>query len=109
MQDIADDERGADSRVVERLDAQMIPRAEQLPAVVVPEAERKVAEQVCDALGAPSLVRGEYELHISGVGQRAPKLRLQPPDERSTVIHTPIHHDAQTIIAAERARFLIVR
>src|SRR5712692_3275304 len=44
----------------------MVPRAEQPPASLVPDGERKIAEQVLEAVLAPSLVSVKNQLRIGG-------------------------------------------
>src|SRR2546422_268172 len=50
--------------VVERLDAEMVARAEQRRAARVPDGKREVAQQVLRATLAPALVGGEDELSV---------------------------------------------
>src|SRR4051812_17713458 len=48
--------------VAERLDAEMIARAEQPPGASIPDREREIAQQPIDASGAGGAVGAEHDL-----------------------------------------------
>ena len=63
---VAEDNRLPELGVEERLDAEMIPRAEQTMLRLVPHGEREVAEQVRHAILTPGAVGAENQFRIGG-------------------------------------------
>src|SRR5882762_6161498 len=64
IQRVAEEEKIAKMRVVERPDAQMIPRAKKVFCSRIPNRKRKIAAQMLDAGCSPSRVRVQNQFRV---------------------------------------------
>src|SRR4029453_13154480 len=96
---VAEDKRFAALRIKERLHAELISRAEQRAASLVPNREGKITQQALDRTFSPARVRGEYQLRIG----RIPKARVtESTDEVLAAVDPAIGDDPCLIVCGER-------
>src|ERR1051325_7095539 len=78
---VAEDQRGAGVAIEERLDAQVIPCTEEHAPGLVPDGERKIAEQMIDRALAPDRIGTENQLWIWSLDTRRAAVRGELADQ----------------------------
>src|SRR5579864_1832257 len=104
---VAEEDAAPDLCVVERLHAEVIPRAEEATSRTVPDGECEVAEQAPYALLAPGAVRAEDQLSIWSIRR---EIGLACPERRDEIlprIDPSVGHNP--LAPVERERLLRAR
>src|ERR1700680_4910877 len=86
--------------VIERLDPEMVTRAEQPPVAAIPDRKSEVAKKLPDALFAPGRVGAQNQF---AVGRRAPArnaARLQFPYQLIARVEARVRGDPYSSIEA---------
>ena len=102
---VAEDNRLPELRIKERLDAQLIPRAEQTLSRLVPDGKREVAEQPADAIFTPYSVGAENQFDVRRVeGDVLLAPRPEVGDETLSGIDARIGDDPSLVVEREWLR-----
>src|SRR5262245_14915695 len=102
IEGVAEDERLAELRVVERLDAEVVARAEEAMFEGVPNRKREVADQMCRALISPRTVGAEDQLRIPGISSNRLARVVQRGGELVPRVDARVGDDEATAVDGER-------